>query len=526
MAVKVNGRYISISVNNEYIKLCEASRSNKTTTVHKVVTISAPEGLYNDGDILDIKGLAKVIRSALDDNRMNCNDVVFTIASNKIATKEVFVPDVKGSKLDKIIATNSSEYFPVNIEDYVVQYYPLEKVQEEDAVKLKVVVVAAPAKLIDKYYELAKNMGLKVAYIDYAGNSMYQLLRQQIDKSTSMVISIEEDSTIVSIFTNGVMQLQRSVHYGKSLMVNTVMNQYKLDYDAALHKLQTEYLLGKSVDSNDITESVRALISNISRISDYYVSRNNSHIEKIYIIGNATTIRGFTKLLSNEFNMEIVPIENLEGVVSDRRTYVDASSLTAYTTVIGAFIAPINFISTVKKEEDKKKDTGKSMALIVVVAVAASLVLVLYPGIQLMFSNMEVESLKTEVKKLEAIETVVNDYYAAKDENTDIKAFKTQATNNDDSVETFVKELESKLPSDAVIKSLNVTAGTVTMSVTAGSKSSVGECILQLKSIPTVDNVIVASESESKDNTGTIQVSFSVTCTFGDIKGAQQGGNK
>ena len=65
------------------------------------------------------------------------------------------------------------------------------------------------------------------------------------------------------------MQLQRSVHYGKSLMVNTVMNMYKLDYAGALSKLQTEYLLGKSVDSNEITESVRPLISNISRITDY-----------------------------------------------------------------------------------------------------------------------------------------------------------------------------------------------------------------------------------------------------------------
>ena len=58
---------------------------------------------------------------------------------------------------------------------------------------------------------------------------------------------------------------------------------------------------------------MRALISNISRITDYYVSRNNTPIEKIYIIGNATTIRGFNKLLTNEFNMEVIPIEKLDG---------------------------------------------------------------------------------------------------------------------------------------------------------------------------------------------------------------------
>lgn len=526
MAVKVNGKYISISINNEYTKLCEATNGVKATTIHKVVTIPTPEGVYNDGEILDVKEFAKVIKSSLDDNRMNSNDVVFSISSSKIATKDVIVPDIKSNKIDKIIETNAAEYFPVKIEDYIVQYYPIEKVKEDNTPKLKVVVVAAPANMIEQYYELAQAMGLKVAFIDYAGNSTYQLIKQQIDEGTNLVISIENDSTLVSIFKAGALQLQRTVHYGKTLMVKTVMDEYKLDYDQALQKLQTEYLLGKTVDSNDVTESVRALISNISRITDYYVSRNNTPIEKIYIIGNATTIRGFNKLLTNEFNMEVIPIEKLDGVLTDKRTYVDENALTAYTATIGAFIAPVNFVSLNKIQDDKKKEAGKGMALVVIAAVAASLLLVLVPGIQLVFTNIEVAALKNDVKKLQPIEEIVNKYYEAKDENTDVNTFRTQASNNNDSVDTFVKELESKVPSDVVITSMSITSGNVAVSGTAASKSSLGMLILQLKSIPTVSNVIVSNETENEDNTGTVQLTFSLSCSFGDIKGASQGGNK
>ena len=39
------------------------------------------------------------------------------------------------------------------------------------------------------------------------------------------------------------------------------------------------------------------------------------------------------------------------------------------------------------------------MALIVVAAVAASLLLVLVPGVQLIFSNIQVAALKNDVKK-------------------------------------------------------------------------------------------------------------------------------
>ena len=63
---------------------------------------------------------------------------------------------------------------------YIVQYYPIEKIKEDNTPKLKVVVVAAPANMIEQYYELAQAMGLKVAFVDYAGNSTYQLIKQQI----------------------------------------------------------------------------------------------------------------------------------------------------------------------------------------------------------------------------------------------------------------------------------------------------------------------------------------------------------
>ena len=64
------------------------------------------------------------------------------------------------------------------------------------------------------------------------------------------------------------------------------------------------------------------------------------------------------------------------------------------------------------------------MALVVIAAVAASLLLVLVPGIQLVFTNIEVAALKNDVKKLQPIEEIVNKYYEAKDENTDVNTFR------------------------------------------------------------------------------------------------------
>ena len=87
MANKGN-RTLSISINNEYIKICELSRkNNKLTTIHKAVTVPTPPRCYNDGTIRDRAELAKAIKVAIDSNRMESTKAIFSIASSKVATK-------------------------------------------------------------------------------------------------------------------------------------------------------------------------------------------------------------------------------------------------------------------------------------------------------------------------------------------------------------------------------------------------------------------------------------------------------
>ena len=102
-AAKAKGKLVSIVINNEYIKICEITKSGKNSTVHKTVTIPAPEGCYEDGILIDIDTLSKAIKGVLVEHRFNSNSVVFSISSPRLATKEVLIPNVKANKIEKIV---------------------------------------------------------------------------------------------------------------------------------------------------------------------------------------------------------------------------------------------------------------------------------------------------------------------------------------------------------------------------------------------------------------------------------------
>ncbi len=513
---KSKDRVLTIAVNNEYIKIIEISKQGRNFVVHKAVTVATPERCYSDGVIRDRAVLAKTIKIALDNHQITTTQAIFTIASTKVPTKEVIIPAVKGNKVGEIIGTNLAEYFPVNIEDYIWQYVVLEKIEEgEDTGKLKVLVIMMPSEMVDAYYDLASTLGLSVYRIDYVGNSIYQALKGQIDNESSVVIQIENDSTIVNIFENNVLQLQRTIPYGKSVVVNTVMDKYGVRYETALKKLQDEEMVHSEFDGDDITDSLRYLLSNVNRVVDYYVSRNNAKpIVKAYVIGNATTILGLVQLFANELNMPLMNIDALRDVVGDKKTYIDETALPSYITNIGAVMAPVNFVPKNVKASSVKKDNSQFFKVLLGVSVVASAVMALVPFILMTSAKNERDTWQENVNRIKDVENIVSAYYDAKDIAGDTAAFQLLTMSNNDVIVQFIKDLEKCVPSDVTIKTMSISNGNVNMTAVCSGKPSVALLKQQLEAIDNVHTVNVGAITEAKSENGDITLSFSLTCSF------------
>ena len=477
-----NNKVLTIDITNESITIVEVTPSNKKqSTIHNAIIFETPEDAYEDGVIRDKERIAEAIKSQLSANGITNKNAIFVLTSTKIVNREVLVPFVKENKIKGIINANSSEYFPVNMDEYIIQYTVLEKVEDQGQEKIKLMVAAVPSEVVESYYGLAKALGLKVAFVDYAGNSTYQIMKQQIGPEVSLVIQVENDGTVINIFKDNVLQLQRNVPYGKSMLVNAVMEKYGLKYEAATTKLQNETLLHSRFDGDEVTESLRYMASNINRVIDYYVSRNRLSIQKAYLIGHSTSIKGFATLLSNELNMPIEKVERLKNIALDKKAYVEEATLTSYVTNLGAVIDPVDFIPKRLIESGARKENTKTLIVGFVGALVVSALLVLIPLVQVVALNAEIGSLNKSIKKLSIINDVVNEYYSAKDKYNDIAAFAALTSDSDDALQDFVDYLEKSMPSDITIQSFNVASGAITVNGTAGSKSSVAKFIQELQ---------------------------------------------
>lgn len=507
---------ITVHIGGANIKVCEISQTGKTVVIQRAFRLKTPDGLVDDGKILDMERLASYISTEFTKHSVMAKEITFVLNSSKIVVKEVYTPVLREARLSDMIKANASDYFPVDIENYIVtEKVVCRTVAENGDKQLRVNVLAAPRDMVESYYDLAEKLGLTVKNIEHHSNATVALLKRQIGKETSVVIHVHDDSTSVNIFRDNILELQRTVPYGKNVVVQALMEERNMTEEGAEQLLSKERIIHNSFDGDEVTESLRYLINSIVRVVDYYTSRNmDSPVEKAYLTGESVNMLGLEKLFANEFDFSVMQIMKFEGVQVEQDLVFTEKDVSMFIACTGAVIEPVNFEIEKVSGAGKKDKTVKYLLIATAASLVVGLILIAVPAIQNISVKNDIEDMEEKIDAIKDIEVVVEDYYNALDKLRDVTTFVNITSNANDYLLDFLYALEKGQPSDVSIKSMTVQNGQVSISASTSTKQTIAKFITQLKGMPGVSGVYVSSTTESKDSYGVVSSSFTIVCSF------------
>lgn len=498
-----SNKVLTVDITNESITIVEVTPSiKKQTNVHNALIFETPEDAYEDGNIRDPERIASVIREQLNANGITNKNVIFILTSTKVVNREVLIPEVKENKVKGIIAANASEYFPVNIEDYVVSHSVLEHVVDENKAKqMKLMVVAAPIAMVKGYYEVGSLLGMNVQSIDYVGNSMLQLIKTQTgSNSTTMVIQLGSESTILNIVKGDTLLLQRTVPYGTNGVVQEIMDEKGVDATTAMTMLQNERMITVDFDDNAATGAFRYLINNVGRVIDYYVTKNpDNPIDDVYLTGDGALIRGIDGLFKIQLNIQTRIMDSLYNVKFDPRIDLKIYNPVYLISAIGAAFAPMGFVPTeVKVKSGGSTDYMKFGVAVLVIGLIAGVGSAVVTMVMKNNSIAKRDSLNQQIAAIADIDQIVAEYDAAKAKLDDINYMYDQTRTLNENVIMFIAALEENMPKDIFLTSYSSSDGGVNLACTSATYDAIAKFIIQLKQIECIDDAYVASISETK----------------------------
>lgn len=519
---------ISIEIGYSLTRVCEVDYKSKTHRVYRSFTIPTMDGVINDGVLRPTPEYIAALSAEITKRKIKTKQVIFAITSGRIASREVTIPFVKENRIADVVNANAADYFPVDLSQYQLAYSILGIMGDPKGTQqYKLLVMAAPAALLDGYYDLAKALKLDVAAIDYAGNSVFQIAKDKKAQGTILVIKIEELSSLVMAVRDARLAFVRNVGYGVVEALQGIIDSKQWAEADSVQSAMEVVSMNNCVGSPDMVEVIVQLVSGVSRVVEYYLSNNSDvTVENVYITGLGANIRGLDEVLSKEINLPVevlrqVPGWNLEK--SFRTQYYGE-----FAACVGAAAAPLGFKKEAEKSKGKEKAEGSKggsvlapisytvLALGLVAAIALAAVSMLrYMGLQTI--NMELKAQNTD---LEAIIPIYNEYTATLASYNLVTAMYGMTVNRNEELVEFLEELESKMPSDVHLVSFTSTVDGVAINMNVRSKSEAAAAVEQLRSfkslIPTTVTVNSVVE-EIDEETGAVSVNFSVAALYRDV---------
>ena len=506
--------------------------------IYKAFTFRTPEHAVDDGYIRDKEEFAAALVDALQKYGIKEREVVFTLASSKIVTREIAIPPVKENKVASIINVQIKDYFPMDVSDYVISHSKMGETEKDGKKLVKYMLVAVPNSILSNYYSFAEIAGIRIETFDYIGNGAVQLLKNS--KQTNFIaVQLEEQSTVITIVQDDKITFQRVTPYGfenalTGLLDYDVFN-VEDEYEAYQYLMKNEILFRlpetDSADEEsaaalenaveDIRDSLSYHLNVVNTALDYYQTQLGGKLKgELFLIGDGFRLAGLKKMFENEIPMPVhsldyssfIDFKNCKNIEKD-----GAVNTIGYFSIVGATIAPID-VKSKEIEEQQDKSKGMHTAYVTISAcVLISVILILTSTVRQFMAVSHQKELDEEISKMSYIEKVYNENEQARQSEQKYEAVDAASKTSNEKYLLLMGELERKLPKGMKVRSMQIEGDVISLNLTTAKRIRAEKLLENLRRVKLIKDISTPSIAQGGDSTsGTANASweFSVTANY------------
>ena len=550
-------KVISIEAGVWWTKVSLVEYRKKNPPVYQAFAFRTPENAVEDGYIRDKDSFANALKEELRRHNIREKEVVFTLSSSKVVTREVLIPFVKDNKIRGIIDAQMRDYFPMDVSSYTVSYSKMDVEEVDGKKQIKLLLVAIPDNLLNNYCAFADLAGLKVETFDYIGNGTVQLMCDSFLQN-AVVVQLEEQATVISILENKKLVFQRVTPYGYGATLSAIIDHpilgIKDEYEAFDFLLSHNVLYNRPVVQkmedeeemkhqqamadetyDDLAESLRYHLRIANTAIEYYQNQvKREFTGNLYLVGDGSRFAGMHKLFAQEMPLPVQDInfasiidlksESQKAAVAQSQsqgTYEapgqvkerpKAATPVGFLSVIGAAVHPIDAKPKEMREADVKKNGLRNSLLI------------LGGSVRLLVATAQHNKLQKRIQEL----SYVQDTY---DENTKVQQEEQVYVNLDlatisknEQLLPLIEQLEEELPHNIKVESIQTDSDLITINMKADQKITVGQMLLNFQDVTLLQNVSIPSliENENEEG-GDTTWSYTVNASYTDAMLGEDG---
>ena len=222
---------VAIEINSHQINIVQIAKKKEKYKLIKNVSAKVPEGIYEEGELVDSLALSELIKDTLKENKINAKKVSTAIAMREAIIRVIPVPaELNEEELRSMILVHEAGmHLPYPVEEVDLDYVKLGYFMDEDGIeKVNVLLVATRKEVTDLYLEVFNQAELEVEILEINSFALIRTIREQLrsfgSREAVILIDLGIDNTEIAIILEGVPQFSRTVPIG-TYQMRTVLSE-------------------------------------------------------------------------------------------------------------------------------------------------------------------------------------------------------------------------------------------------------------------------------------------------------------
>ena len=166
---------MGLDIEPGFLAAAEFSSGSSPALVRAATETLGP-GLFHEGEVVDVEGLADRVRAFFREHDLP-KRIRLGVASQKIALRVLELPVINNEQeLEAAVRFQAQEELPMPLEQAVLDYRVLERIDNGEGGKMRVVVVGARRDTVEHLLAVARKAGLQPELVDLSAFAMIRAL--------------------------------------------------------------------------------------------------------------------------------------------------------------------------------------------------------------------------------------------------------------------------------------------------------------------------------------------------------------
>lgn len=316
--------YLGIDLGTSSIKVVElTSEKEKPRLVTYGFSEQSTDIVKSDSQEVQRK-IVSALKSITNKAKTTTTKAVAALPSFAVFSSIISLPTMSKKDLVAAVRWEAKKFVPMPLEEMILDWKILneaeptnrkkqpekEKVidQQKKSKNYKILLTAAPKNLVQRYVDIFRAANLQLVSLETEAFALERCLIGN-DKSAIVVIDIGAIACDISIISEGIPILNRSVDIGGNTITKAIANSLNVDLERAEQFKRDFGISSASSTQGQIPRTIEFIISSIINEIKYvlslYQNQGEKEIEKIVLAGGSSFLPNITNYLERTLNLKV-----------------------------------------------------------------------------------------------------------------------------------------------------------------------------------------------------------------------------